>query len=57
MRVWQAGSHLTMQRGAEVEGLVVAAHGRAAISTLARLTTRYKRADDARGRLARSRRR
>ena len=41
MRVWQPGSHLTMERGAEVEDWSWrrTAHR---ISTLARLATRYK---------------
>jgi ABC-type multidrug transport system fused ATPase/permease subunit len=41
MKVWQAGSHLTMQRGAEVEDWSWRRTARR-ISTLARLTAPYK---------------
>jgi ABC-type multidrug transport system fused ATPase/permease subunit len=41
MRVWQPGSHLTMQRGAEVEDWSWARTARR-VSTLARLTAPYK---------------
>jgi ABC-type multidrug transport system fused ATPase/permease subunit len=42
MRVWQPGSHLTMQRGAEVEDWSWR-RTRRRLSTLARLTTPYRR--------------
>jgi ATP-binding cassette, subfamily B, bacterial len=42
MRVWQPGSHLTMQRGGEVEDWSWARTARR-VSTLARLTAPYKR--------------
>ncbi|MFN2470166.1 MAG: ABC transporter ATP-binding protein [Gaiellaceae bacterium] len=42
MRVWQPGSHLTMQRGAEVHDWSWARTARR-VSTLGRLTTPYKR--------------
>src|SRR6266511_2253365 len=41
MRVWQPGSHLTMQRGAEVADWSWRRTARR-ISTLARLASRYK---------------
>ena len=41
MRVWQPGSHLSMQRGAEVEDWSWRRTARR-VSTLARLTTPYK---------------
>src|SRR5262245_6503725 len=41
MRVWQPGSHLSMQRGAEVEDWSWRRTARR-ISTLARLTSHYK---------------
>ena len=41
MRVWQAGSHLTMQRGAEVKDWSWAQTVRR-VSTLARLTVPYR---------------
>src|SRR5215210_5501850 len=41
MRVWQAGSHLTMQRGGEVDDWSWRRTARR-VSTLARLTSPYK---------------
>ena len=41
MKVWQAGSHLTMQRGAEVNDWSWAQTARR-VSTLARLTAPYR---------------
>ena len=52
MKVWQAGSHLTMQRGAEVNDWSWAQTARR-VSTLARLTAPPGRSDASRDRLAR----